>query len=58
MTTTNKGNYTFCTNCKYRIITPFDVSSEKYPCYYSHRAVRGDVRYERDFKQCLLYVKE
>ena len=55
MTPTNKGNYEFCSTCKYHIDKPFDVSSLKYPCYYSHSTVRGDVKYERDFKECLLY---
>lgn len=54
MTSTNKGNYLFCSACKYYISKPFDASSVKYPCYYSHKAVRGDVKCERDFKVCLL----
>jgi hypothetical protein len=58
MTPTNKGNYSFCKDCKYHIKKAFDISSEKYPCYYSHRKVRGDIKYERDFKECLLYEKE
>lgn len=55
MTPTNKGNYTFCDSCKFKIVKYFDASSEKYPCYYSHYAVRGDVKYEKDFKECLKY---
>lgn len=54
MTPTNKGNYLFCEDCKHKILKPFDKSSEKYPCYYSHRAVRGDIKYEKDFQVCLL----
>jgi len=54
MTPTNKGNYSFCIGCKYHIPKPFDASSEKYPCYYSHSEVRGEVKYEKDFKECLL----
>lgn len=54
MTPTNKGNYIFCKDCKYHIEKPFDKSSKVYPCYYSHSAVRGDVKRERDFEKCLL----
>lgn len=54
MSSTNKGNYSFCNGCKYHITKPFDISSERYPCMYSHKAVRGDVKYEKDFKICLL----
>ena len=53
MSVTNKGNYYFCIGCKFKIIKPFDVSSEKYPCYYSHNVIRGDVKYEKQFTQCL-----
>jgi hypothetical protein len=58
MSSTDKGNYEFCHDCKYHIKVPFDASSIKYPCYYSHSAVRGDVKLERDFKVCLKYEKE
>jgi hypothetical protein len=58
MTPTNKGNYSFCSDCIYHISVPFDASSIKYPCYYSHKAVRGDVKYEQDFKVCLLKEQE
>ena len=51
MTPTNKGLYTFCINCKHR------NKKSKYPCKYSHRKVRGDIKYERDFKICLLKEK-
>lgn len=44
MTTTNKGNYVFCDGCKYEIQKTFDASSEKYPCYYSHNAVRNNIK--------------
>lgn len=54
MTSTNKGNYEFCECCKYQIAKPFDVSSEKYPCYYSHASVRGDIGRERELSVCLL----
>jgi hypothetical protein len=54
MTPTNKGNYPFCHDCKFKIK---DASSTKYPCYHSHNAVRGGVKYERDFKECLKYEK-
>ena len=57
MTSTNKGNYKQCEDCEYKILKAFDASSEKYPCYYSHGAVRGDVKYERDFSKCLLWEK-
>ena len=50
MTPTNKGNYKFCETCKHKL--NIDV---KYPCTYSHKQVRGDVKYERDFTMCLLY---
>lgn len=53
MTATNKGNYPFCDSCRFKILEPFDGSSKRYPCYYSHRVVRGKVKYERDFKECL-----
>ena len=52
MTPTNKGNYVFCDNCLYKK----EYSKEKYPCYYSHKAIRGDVKFERDFKVCLKCV--
>jgi len=58
MSSTDKGNYVFCHDCKFKIKVPFDASSLKYPCYYSHNAVRGLVKYERDFKECLKYEKE
>jgi len=58
MTPTNKGNYEFCHDCKYHIKEPFDASSKKFPCYYSHFAIRGNVKFERDFKICLKYDKE
>jgi hypothetical protein len=48
MSSTNKGNYKFCLNCKYKL------NKGKYPCSKSHRAVRGDIKYERDFTECLL----
>lgn len=54
MTPTNKGNYEFCDDCIHQIKEPFDESSRRYPCYYSHSKVRGEVEYERDFKICLL----
>jgi|688.fasta_scaffold1136184_2 hypothetical protein len=58
MTPTNKGNYDFCHDCKFYIIKPFDASSFKYPCYYSHDTVRGEVKYEKDFIDCLKYEKD
>lgn len=58
MTPTNKGNYPECTDCKYYIPKPFDASSEKYPCYYSHSMVRGDIKTEREFRHCLLYEQK
>ncbi len=55
MTSTNKGNYQECITCIFRIkYSENIVCSEKYPCYYSHKAVRGLVKYERDFTKCLL----
>jgi len=54
VTPTNKGNYSFCIGCRYHIPEQFDVSSAKYPCMWSHAAVRGLVKYERDFTKCLL----
>ena len=50
MSSTNKGNYEFCKDCIYRE----DNSDKKYPCSKSHRAVRGEIKYERDFHICLL----
>jgi hypothetical protein len=58
MTPTNKGNYTFCNDCKYHIKKTFDASSIKYPCYYSHSAVRGEVKFEKDFTTCLKYEND
>lgn len=51
MTPTNKGNYTFCDGCKHEIFKPFDVSSEKYPCYYSHNIIRNNIQDDK----CLLF---
>jgi len=55
MSSTNKGNYVQCLDCKFRIKN----SILKYPCEKSHRNVRksGNVKYERDFNICGLYEK-
>lgn len=49
MTPSRKGNYTFCDNCIHQIKS----SNLKYPCTKSHKQVRGDIKYERDFVICL-----
>ena len=48
MTSTNKGNYSFCYDCKHLL-----SNSAKYPCSKSHKEVRGEIKYERDFTVCL-----
>jgi hypothetical protein len=57
MSSTNKGNYIFCHDCKYHIKKQFDASSRKYPCYYSHSIIRDKVKYEKDFITCIKYEK-
>lgn len=50
MTPTRKGLYAQCTSCIHK------TAEGKYPCSYSHKAVRraAGVQYERDFKVCRL----
>lgn len=52
MSSTNKGNYDFCSDCEFKI----QKSDKKYPCLKSHKAVRisDGVKYERDFNMCQL----
>ena len=50
MTPTSKGNYKQCDDCKHKTNT-----GDRYPCTYSHSKVRGDIKYERDFRICLLW---
>lgn len=52
MTPSRKGLYRFCEDCKHKLDT-----NMKYPCKYSHKQVRGLVKYERDFTKCLLLEK-
>ena len=49
MTPTRKGVYEQCQDCIHKTNEPV-----KYPCSYSHKAVRraSGVHYERDFKVC------
>lgn len=53
MSSTNKGNYTFCNDCLFKL-----NNNSRFPCSKSHRAVRrsGGVKYERDFYTCNLKV--
>lgn len=53
MTPSRKGLYKFCEDCKHKL----DINM-KYPCKYSHKQVRGLVKYERDFTKCLLLEKK
>ena len=60
MAPTRKGLYSFCIDCKYKIRELDYVSTAylRYPCEYSHKAIRGKVKYERDFKECLKYERK
>ncbi len=49
MTPSRKGLYSFCDDCKFKL-----NDGSKYPCSKSHKQVRGDIKYERDFRICLL----
>ena len=53
MTPTRKGLYAQCQDCIHKTTTG------KYPCSYSHKAVRVTLgaQYERDFKVCGLKEK-
>lgn len=50
MTPTNKGNYIFCVDCRHLL----EEKNQKYP----YKRVRGEIKYERDYKRCLEYEKK
>lgn len=55
---TFKGRYSFCADCKHRVIVAVNILDptlgSKFNCKFSHKQIRGSsgVKFERDFKIC------